>query len=68
MVGTHSQRRWMAAATLLELALLLALGLGVAAVSRTEPLVAVSADARLEPSRSSGAVPMMDPRAFALNP
>jgi hypothetical protein len=51
MVGTRSERRWMAAATLLELALLLALGLGVAAVSRTEPLVPASADARLDPSR-----------------
>jgi hypothetical protein len=58
----------MAAATLLELALLLALGLGVAAVSRTEPLVAVSADVRLDASRSFGASPRMDRPPFALNP
>jgi hypothetical protein len=52
---TNAKRSLMAAATLLELALLLALGLGVALATRTEPLVAASADVRVELAPSSRA-------------
>lgn len=40
---------------LLALAFFLALGVGVAAIARTEPLVTVSADARGESRQSPGA-------------
>lgn len=50
-----SERSRLAAVTLLEIALLVALGLGAAVVIRAEPLVAVSADARMESSRSAAA-------------
>lgn len=52
---TLSDRRRLAGMTLLEIALLVSLGLGVALVIKAEPLVAISADARAETSRSAAA-------------
>jgi hypothetical protein len=54
MMTNLPERRLEASRTLLALALLVALGIGVAAVTRTQPLIAVSADALTEPSRSPG--------------
>jgi hypothetical protein len=50
---TLRERRRLAGMTLVEIALLMALGLGVAMAISGEPLVAISADVKLESSRSS---------------
>jgi hypothetical protein len=50
---TFRERRRLAGMTLVELALLMALGVGVALAISREPLLAISADVKLESARSS---------------
>jgi len=50
---TLKERRRLAGITLVELALLMALGVGVAMAISREPLLSISADVKLESSRSS---------------
>jgi len=50
---TLKERRRLAGITLVELALLMALGVGVAMAITREPLLSISADVKLESSRSS---------------
>ena len=52
---TLRDRRRQAGITLVEIAFLMALALGMAMAISGEPLVAISADAKLESSRSAAA-------------